>query len=127
MKRSLVLLIALGVLGAPVFAADQPQFVVDAANQELAPPPTDKAQVILLELRLLGLNYDPKTQAFQVLLENVDHLVFQPTEIWVLEGENDSLIVEVVAADGGKEIIYVGSSGPPARRYEPVPSASSDR
>jgi hypothetical protein len=49
MNRSLVLLIALGVLSAPAFAADPPQFVVDAANQELGPPPTDKAQVILLE------------------------------------------------------------------------------
>ena len=98
----------------------------EAATVEVVSPRLGD-QIEFSDIRLLGLNYDPKTQAFQVLLENVDHLVFHPTEIWVLEGESDSLIIEVVGADGGKEIIYVGRSGPPALRHEPVPSASSDR
>jgi hypothetical protein len=31
-----------------------------------------------------------KSQAFEVLLENVDHLIFHPAEIWVLEGGRTS-------------------------------------
>lgn len=88
MKRSLVLLIALGVLGAPVFAADQPQFVVDAANQELAPPPTDKAQVILLEpinkvqgyfpVGVWSLNGDVRTLLTVTSYQTKAQLLFDP-------------------------------------------------
>lgn len=69
--------------------------------------------------RLIGLAYDPKSDAFEVLLEDVDHLVFQPEEIWVVETEGDFIsTLELVRADGTKEIVYVYRSGPPARRYE---------
>ena len=65
--------------------------------------------------RLLGLTYDPKSEAFEVLLEDVDHLVFHPSEIWILEGEPGVLAtIEIVTPDGGKEIIYVRRSGAPA-------------
>jgi len=65
--------------------------------------------------RLLGLTYDPKSEAFEVLLEDIDHLVFHPNEIWILEGEPGLIAtIEVVAADGSKEIIYVRNGGAPA-------------
>jgi hypothetical protein len=84
-------------------------------------------QIEFSAIRLFGLAYDPKSQAFQVLLEDVDHLVFHPTEIWVLERDSDAVTIEVIDADGRKEIIYVSRSGAPALRYESTPDASSSR
>jgi hypothetical protein len=84
-------------------------------------------QIEFSAVRLFGLAYDPKSQAFQVLLEDVDHLVFHPTEIWVLEGENDSVTIEVIDAGGRKEIIYVSRTGAPALRDGPTPDANSSR
>jgi hypothetical protein len=85
--------------------------------------PTLGDQFEVSAVRLLGLAYDPKSQAFEVLLEGVDHLVFYPTEIWVLEGEPGFIsTIEVVKPEGEKEIIYVRRSGPLALRYEsPLP------
>jgi hypothetical protein len=81
--------------------------------------PTLGDQFDVSAVRLLGLAYDPKSRIFEVLLEDVDHLTFNPSEIWILEGEAGFIsTVEVVKADGGKEIIYVRRSGPLALRYE---------
>jgi hypothetical protein len=53
------------------------------------------------------------------MLEDADHLIFYPSEIWVLEGEPGFIsTIEVVLPDGGKEIIYVRKGGPLALRYE---------
>jgi len=84
-------------------------------------------QIEFAAIRLFGLAYDPKSRAFQVLLEDVDHIVFHPTEIWVLEGENDSVTIEVIDADGRKEIIYVSRCGGQAFRYDATPDAGSTR
>lgn len=74
--------------------------------------------------RLLGLAYDPQRNTFEVLLEDLDHLVFEPAEIWVIETDGDFIsTLELVRPDGTKEIIYVYRSGPPARRYEQPASA----
>jgi len=63
-------------------------------------------------VRLLGLAYDPKSNELEVELEDLDHLIFYPKEIWVLEGEPDFLAtLEVVRQDGLKEIIYIRKSG----------------
>lgn len=66
-------------------------------------------------VRVIGIAYDPKSNAFELALENLDHLVFRPTEIWVIE-EDDGFVsaLEVVDADGNKEIINLRQSGPPA-------------
>ena len=75
------------------------------------------------DVRLLGITYDPKSRAVKVFLEDRDHLVFEPAEIWVLEGESGFIsTLEFAYEDGSKEIIYVRVSGPPARRYpQPAP------
>lgn len=85
--------------------------------------PTLGDQFEVSAVRLLGLSFDPKSETLEVLLENVDHLIFQPAEIWVLEGELGFVAtLEIVRADGTKEIIYVRRSGPPAPRYKlPTP------
>src|SRR5258707_1071228 len=78
--------------------------------------PTLGDQFEVSAVRLLGLTFDPRSGVFEVLLEDLDHLSFSPTEIWVLEGEPGFIAtLEVVHADGIKEIIYVRKSGPLAR------------
>lgn len=81
--------------------------------------PTLGDQFEVSAVRLLGLAYDPKSRMFEVLMEDVDHLTFEPSDIWVLEGEPGFIsTVELVKAEGGKEIIYVRRSGPLALRDE---------
>lgn len=85
--------------------------------------PTLGDQFEVSSVRLLGLDYDPKEETFEVLLENVDHLVFEPTEIWVLEGEPGFVsTIEVIQSDGTQQIIYVRASGPVAPRPGVSPS-----
>ncbi len=70
-------------------------------------------QVYAENAHLVGLSYDPKADTFEVMLEGADHLAFQPTEIWVLEGDTDGIAVfELVHADGTKELIHVKGGGP---------------
>jgi hypothetical protein len=81
--------------------------------------PTLGDQFQVSAVRLLGLTYDPKSDALEVLLENVDHLIFRPTEIWVVEGEPGFIsTLEILQSDGTKELIYVRRSGPAAGRHE---------
>jgi hypothetical protein len=71
--------------------------------------------------RLLGMRYDPASRAFAVLLEDRDHLVFSPVEIWVAEEDETAefvAVLELVRSDGTRDIIYVRRSGPPALRYD---------
>jgi hypothetical protein len=91
--------------------------------------PTLGDQFEVSAVRLVGLAYDPKARTFEVLVEDVDHLTFNPSEIWVLEGEPGFIsTIEVVKADGGKEIIYVRRSGPLALRdeYSPLLDQAGD-
>jgi len=89
----------------------------DATIEVVSPTLGDQFQVSAV--RLLGLTYDPKSEALEVLLENVDHLIFRPTEIWVVEGEPGFIsTLEIVQADGTKELIYLRRSGPVADRSE---------
>jgi hypothetical protein len=59
-------------------------------------------------VRLNGVTYDPASNELDVILEAGDHRVFKPSEVWVLE-ETDGFVraIEVVLADGPKEIIKV--------------------
>ncbi|MDQ7040748.1 MAG: DUF5335 family protein [Rhodothermus sp.] len=62
--------------------------------------------------RVIGISYDPKDNVFEVALEGVDHLVYRPREIWVVE-EDDGFVstIEVVRGDGTKEIIRLQHVG----------------
>jgi hypothetical protein len=60
------------------------------------------------DARLLGLGFDPKSDVFEVLLEGVDHLVFHPKEIWVIEEQGGfPLSIELVRDDDERELLYV--------------------
>jgi hypothetical protein len=64
---------------------------------------------------LRGLAYDASRDSFMVLMEDVDHFVLCPVELWVVE-DDEGLVsaLEVVCPDGSKQIVYVQRSGPPA-------------
>jgi hypothetical protein len=91
----------------------------EAVNIEvLSPAVGDQFEAIAA--RLLGLAYDPRSNAFEVLLEDLDHLVFQPVDLWVIE-EDDGFVsgIEVVRPDGTREIIQVSRTGLPYPLLEP--------
>jgi hypothetical protein len=71
---------------------------------------------------LLGMTYDPKSNAFELVLRDIDHLVFRPAEIAVIE-DDDGFIseIEVVRADDVKEIVHLRRTGPPALRQDSAP------
>ena len=86
---------------------------VDATVEVMSSSIGDQPEATLE--RLNGIDYDPKSNALEVLLEDVDHLVSDPAEIWVVE-ENDGSIsaLEVTRSDGTKEVMRFQRGGVPA-------------
>lgn len=89
--------------------------VPETVTIEVASPETGD-QVSAKDARLLGITYDPRSEALEVVLEGSDHLVFRPADIWVVENEADGFLetVDLVRDDGTKEIMYLHRSGVPA-------------
>ena len=56
-------------------------------------------------LPLLGLVYDPKDDLVEVALEGVDHMIPKPREIYVEDGLEGLMSIEIVDAEGTKQII----------------------
>jgi hypothetical protein len=56
-------------------------------------------------LPLLGITYDQKDDLVEVLMEGLDHLIRHPTEIYVDHGPMGLVSMEVIDADGIKQII----------------------
>jgi Family of unknown function (DUF5335) len=56
-------------------------------------------------LPLLGITYDPKDDLVEVALDGVDHMIPKPREIHVDEGFEGLVAVEIVDAQGTKQII----------------------
>ena len=54
---------------------------------------------------LLGFAYDPKDDVLEVALEGVDHLIPKPREIYVDGGPVELNGLEVVDAEGVKQIV----------------------
>ena len=70
-------------------------------------------------VRLLGLSYSPQSNRFELRLEDVEPLVFEPAEIWVMEEEGGFICnVEMIRSDGTNEVIYLRKSGPLASGAE---------
>jgi hypothetical protein len=97
--------------------------VPKAATIELLSPRLgDQLEAVIVPL--IGLSYDPKSGAFEVLLADRDHFIYALEEIWVVEedgGEGFVSSLELVRHDGSKDIIYVRRSGPPALRHDQAP------
>ena len=56
-------------------------------------------------LPLLGLVYDPKDDVVEVALDGLDHLIRSPRDIYVEEGNGLLASVEMIDADGTRQIV----------------------
>jgi hypothetical protein len=58
-------------------------------------------------LPLIGITYDPKNDLIEVALEGVDHLIHKPREVWVEEQGLELSSLEVVDAEGTRQIVVL--------------------
>ncbi|WP_255575111.1 DUF5335 domain-containing protein [Caldovatus aquaticus] len=56
-------------------------------------------------LPIYGITFDPKDNLFEIALEGLDHLIRAPQEVYVLEGPEGLESVEIVDADGRRQIV----------------------
>jgi hypothetical protein len=56
-------------------------------------------------LPLLGIVYDPKDDIVEVALDGLDHMIRKPREIYVEDGAQGLLALEIVDADDVRQII----------------------
>jgi hypothetical protein len=55
---------------------------------------------------LIGITYDPKDDLIEVALEDLDHLIPSPKEVYVDMAVGDVLVaVEIIDADGTRQIV----------------------
>jgi hypothetical protein len=56
-------------------------------------------------LPLLGIAYDPNDDIVEVALEDLDHLISKPRDVYLEEGPGGLVAVEIVDTDGVKQIV----------------------
>jgi hypothetical protein len=61
-------------------------------------------------LALNGLTYDPKDDLVEVVLEGLDHMIRRPREIYVESGAAGLESLEIVDADGVKQVVKLRES-----------------
>lgn len=70
------------------------------------------AQEQVNHVRVQGITYDRKDNVFEIAVKHLDHLVYNPKEIWVEEEENGFVnTIEIVRDDGTREIIELKQVG----------------
>jgi hypothetical protein len=79
---------------------------VERADVEILDDRGDQA--LASGVKLLGVDYDPHTNALELELESGDHRAFNPREVWAVE-EPDGFIsaLQVVRDDGAREIVNI--------------------
>ena len=63
------------------------------------------AQVEGKWLPLFGIVYDPKNDLIEIAVEELDHMVHKPREIYVDEGSTGLISLEVLDGDGVQHIV----------------------
>jgi hypothetical protein len=76
-------------------------------------------QVAAAWLPLIGITYDPKDDIVEVALEGLDHLIAKPREIYVEDGAEGIVALEIVDADDVKQIVKLRD---PVRLPAPGPA-----
>jgi len=56
-------------------------------------------------LPLLGITYDPNDDVVEVALDGLDHMIYRPREIYLENGAGALTSLEIVDADGAKQIV----------------------
>jgi hypothetical protein len=62
-------------------------------------------QIQAKSVPLLGLVYDPNDDIVEVALDGLDHMVHKPREIYVDTGVGGLMSLEIVDAEGNKQIV----------------------
>jgi hypothetical protein len=62
-------------------------------------------QVAATWLPLIGITYDPGDDIVEVALEGLDHLIAKPREIYVEDGPEGIVALEIVDADDVRQIV----------------------
>lgn len=79
---------------------DQPEYVeIQIISEEIGVQPETKWTI------LKGLTYDPKSDILEVQVENMEHNISHPEEIYVNEEENGWLTGMMVIQEGGEKNI----------------------
>jgi hypothetical protein len=83
----------------------------EAVDVELLEPELGD-QVALQGARLLGITFDPKSNALELEFDRGDHRMIDPQDVWIIE-EPDGFLsaLEVVHADGTREVVSVKRVG----------------
>ncbi len=78
-----------------------------AADVEVVGPDLGD-QHLASKVRLLGVDYDPHTNALELELGSGDHRAFNPREVWAVE-ESDGFVssIQIVRDDGAKELVNI--------------------
>jgi len=58
-------------------------------------------------LPLLGIVYDDKDDIIEIALEDLDHLIRSPREVYIDDGGIALTSLEIVDADGNKQIVQL--------------------
>src|SRR5687768_17019591 len=83
----------------------------EAADVEVLEPELG-SQIAIQGERLLGITYDPRSQALELELDVGDHRIFDLFDVWALEDKDGFLIsVAVVNKDGSREVISIKRVG----------------
>jgi hypothetical protein len=53
----------------------------------------------------IRMAYDPESDVFELVVGDVDHLVRRPRELYVDEGVSDVISLEIVDAEGARQIV----------------------
>lgn len=65
------------------------------------------AQIEVEWIALNGLSYDPKDDVFEVVTDEIDHLIHHPQAIYIDDSIEGLHSVEVIDADGNKQIVML--------------------
>ncbi len=68
------------------------------------------SQIEAKGLPLLGIAYDPKNDILEIALEGIDHLIHKPREIYVDGSPVELAGLEVIDAEGTRQIIQLRDS-----------------
>jgi uncharacterized protein DUF5335 len=58
-------------------------------------------------LPLLGISYDPKDDIIEIALEGLDHLIPKPRQVYVEESGLELSSLEIVDAEGNRQIVVL--------------------
>jgi hypothetical protein len=79
-------------------------------------------QVVAEWLPLLSISYDPKDDVVEIALDGVDHMIRGPREIYLDSGAEVLTSIEIVDANGVKQIVKLKD-----KLMLPAPNKMSDR